>query len=144
VITLREVTKETVRDICDLKVAENQRHFVAENAMSIAQAHFEPKAWFRAIYADETPVGFMMLYIDPEEPEYYLWRYMIDAAHQGKGYGAEALRQLIAYVKEQPNAMKLRLSCVPGEGSAMAFYEHLGFRTTGKEHHGELEMELIF
>ena len=38
-------------------------------ARSIAQAHFEEKAWYRAIYADERPVGFIMLYDDPEEPQ---------------------------------------------------------------------------
>ena len=57
-VSLREVTADTVRMICRLDVSEEQKHFVAPNAVSIAQAYFEPKAWFRAIYADETPVGF--------------------------------------------------------------------------------------
>ncbi|KAA3663772.1 MAG: GNAT family N-acetyltransferase [Chloroflexi bacterium] len=83
VVTLREITKETVRSIIDLKVAPAQDNFVAPNAVSIAQAHFDDKAWFRAIYADETPVGFVMLFDDAEKPFYYLWRYMIDAKYQG-------------------------------------------------------------
>ena len=58
-----------MRPILDLNVGENQTEFVTPNSVSIAQAHFEPEhAWFRAIYADETPVGFVMMYGDPEAP----------------------------------------------------------------------------
>ena len=56
-VTLREITAETVRAICNLDVAPEQRGYVAPNAVSIAQAHFQPRAWFRAVYAAETPVG---------------------------------------------------------------------------------------
>src|SRR5215470_11624768 len=83
-VMLREVTRDTMRAVCHLQVAAEQREYVADNAFSIAQAYFEPKAWFRAIYADETPVGFVMLSDDPDAPEYFLWRLMIDAAQQGK------------------------------------------------------------
>ncbi len=47
VVTLREVTKETVRSILKLEVAPDQKHFVAPNAVSIAQAYFEEKAWLK-------------------------------------------------------------------------------------------------
>jgi diamine N-acetyltransferase len=56
-ISLREVTAETAREIMRLEVNDAQKHFVAPNSVSIAQAYFEPKAWFRAIYADDTPGG---------------------------------------------------------------------------------------
>jgi hypothetical protein len=65
-IALREITKENLSGILKLKVASYQEKFVASNAVSIAQAHFSPLvAWFRAIYADEVPVGFVMLEDDP-------------------------------------------------------------------------------
>ena len=35
-------------------------------AFSIAEAHFSPLAWFRAVYAGDTPVGFVMLSDDPD------------------------------------------------------------------------------
>ena len=50
-VTLREVAAETLRAVCTLDVRPEQRNYVAANALSIAQAYFEPKAWFRAIYA---------------------------------------------------------------------------------------------
>jgi diamine N-acetyltransferase len=50
-----------VRDIYNLSVAPGQERFVAPNSVSIAEAYFCEKAWFRAIYAEETPVGLLML-----------------------------------------------------------------------------------
>ena len=48
-VELREITSESVRAICELKVAADQRSFVAPNAVSIAQAHVTPGYWMRAI-----------------------------------------------------------------------------------------------
>jgi diamine N-acetyltransferase len=72
--------------------------------VSIAQAYFRPKAWFRAIYADETPVGFVMLYDShlgaqlPQRDYYEVWLFMIDARYQSKGFGRRAMELVIAYV----------------------------------------------
>ena len=62
---------------------------------------------FRGIYAGETPVGFVMLYLNPETSEYWVWPFMIDKRYQRKGYGYEAMQQVIEFVKQQPNARKL-------------------------------------
>ena len=132
VVTLREVTAETVRVVCALEVAPAQRGYVAPNAVSIAQAHFEPKAWFRAVYADEEPVGFVMLHEDTEEPEYFLWRFMIAAEHQGKGYGRRALDLVVEHVRSLPGARVLGSSFVPGEHGPEAFYLRYGFVATGE------------
>ncbi len=142
VISLREVTAETVRTIVKLEVTEQQKHMVAPNAVSIAQAYFEPKAWFRAIYADETPVGFLMLYDDPEEPSYFLWRYMIDARYQKLGFGKRAMDLLVNHVRTRPGAHELLLSCVPGEEGPEPFYSHYGFTRTGKMVGDEVEMRI--
>lgn len=143
VVTLREVTSDNLDEILRLKVKPEQEKFVANNAISIAQAHFEPKAWFRAIYADETPVGFLMLYDDPEKTDYFLWRFMIDARYQGMNFGRRALELLIEYVRSQPNATELLLSYVPEEGSPEKFYSGLGFVNTGEVHDGENVMSLL-
>ncbi len=143
VVTLREITQESLRSILRLDVAEHQKQFVASNAVSIAQAHFEEKAWFRAIYTGETPVGFLMLYDDPEEPRYYLWRFMIDARYQGNGYGRQGMELLISHVRSRPNATELLLSHVQGKGSPMGFYQQLGFIHTGEVEQGEQVMKLI-
>jgi diamine N-acetyltransferase len=143
VVNLREITGKTVRKICNLEVTEDQNRFVAPNAVSISQAYFESKAWFRAIYADETPVGFLMLYDNPDEHEYFLWRYMIDAQYQGLGFGRQAVELLVEHVKTRPGAMELLLSCVPEEGGPELFYEKCGFKRTGEMHGIEVEMRRV-
>jgi len=142
VVSLREITADSLRRILRLKVSPRQEQFVADNATSIAQAHFEPKAWFRAIYADETPVGFVMLYDDTEKPEYFLWRYMIDSRYQGLGFGRQALLQVIDIVRGRPRATEMLLSYVPAEGSPEPFYAGLGFVNTGEVEDGENVMRL--
>ncbi len=146
VVSLREVTAETVVPICKLShtLSAVQRKAVADNAMSIAQAHFSKEAWFRAIYADEEPVGFMMLYDNPEEPKYYLWRLMIAGPHQGKGYGRRAVELLIDYVKSRPGGTELYVSCVEGEASPEEFYRSMGFQRTGEMEEDEVVLKLVF
>ena len=143
-VSLREVTSETVRDILRLSdtLQPPQSHMVAPNAVSIAQAHFEPRAWFRAIYADETPVGFIMLYDAPEEPTYFLWRLMIATPHQGKGFGRRAVELLIERVKTRPGATELLVSCGEGDGSPEGFYRTLGFKRNGKMYDDEVGLSL--
>ena len=141
-VSLREVTAETVRTICKLDVSEAQKHFVAPNSFSIAEAYFESKAWFRAIYADETPVGFLMLYDDPDKSDYFLWRYMIDERYQKLGFGRRAMDLLLEYVRTRPGALELRLSCHPGEAGPEPFYRRYGFTLTGNWLEGEAEMRI--
>ena len=142
-VTLQEITEETLGDILELRVAQDQEKFVATNAKSIAQAYFSEHAWFRAIYAGDTPVGFVMLYIDEKVPEYGVWRFMIDKHHQHKGYGAAAMQQVIAHVKGLPNAKELFLSYVPEEGNPLPFYIKCGFVETGEWEGKEKVIKLV-
>jgi diamine N-acetyltransferase len=131
-IAFRKITGKTVRTICDLSVSEEQKRFIAPNAVSIAQAYFAKSAWFRAIYADETPVGFVMLAEDPKCGKHYLWRFMIDAKYQDKGYGGRALELVIRHVRKDPKARALYLSVARVKGSAEDLYRSFGFDFTGK------------
>jgi len=141
-VTLRRITAKTVRAICNLNVSDNQKKLVAPNAVSIAQAYFCRNAWFRAIYADETPVGFVMLYEVPKRGKYYLWRFMIDSKYQGRGYGRRTLELVIERVKKLPKAKALTLSVVRAEGGAENLYLESGFMFTGKIEEGEHVMKL--
>ncbi len=143
-VTLREVTRDTLGAVLKLQVAAHQGGFVATNARSIAQAHFWPGvAWFRAIYADELPIGFVMLAFEDGEPP-YVWRFMIDAAHQGRGLGRGAMAALLEAIRARcPDATQVRLSHVPGEGDPGPFYEKVGFAYTGEVHEGERVMSLV-
>lgn len=126
-VSLKEITEESLWSILDLEVTEDQKQYIAPNAVSIAEAHFSENAWFRAVYAGETPVGFVLLFIDKEEAEYDLWRFMIDKNHQRQGYGSKALQRVIEYVGTLPEADELTLSYLPGEGDPSPFFEAFGF-----------------
>lgn len=143
-VSLREITEETSREIITLsrQMIPGQEKMVAANAVSIAQAHFNDKAWFRGIYANDTPVGFVMLYDDPDKPDFYLWRFMISGPHQGKGFGRQAMLQLIEHVRGRPNATELRASYVPVPGGPWPFYQSLGFEPTGEVEGGEVVIRL--
>lgn len=136
-----------------LKVRPDQARFVAVNANSLAEAYVsQANAWPRAIYAGDKPVGFVMLFLaGPDHPDakdgratYYLWRFMIDAEHQGKGYGQAAIRAVIEHVKSLPDGRALYTSYVPGEGCPLPFYERLGFTPTGVVEDGEVGLRLVW
>ena len=149
-ITLKKVTRLNLVSILKLNVKTEQRNLVAPNAVSIAEAHFNKEAWFRSIYADKRPIGFVILSdtslkYNPNpnhQPSYTLWRFMIDAKYQGKGYGKEAMKIIINHVKNRPKAKELLLSHSKSEGNAGKFYKKFGFEYTGTEIDDELVMSL--
>ena len=142
-VTLREITAATLRPILELEVrADQKEHYPRSNAYSIAEAHFAPDAWFRGIYAGETPVGFVLLSLIPERAEYFLWRLMIDRRYQRQGYGRQAMRIVIDHVRTLPNATEFYTSHLRGNHGAAAFYRGLGFQYTGEETDGDLLMRM--
>ena len=147
-VSLREITADTVRLITSLSVSPDQQGFVASNAVSLAEALFNETAWYRAIYVGESPAGFAMLYDEslraapPPTPLVGLWRFMIDSRFQGQGIGAAALQQVIAHVSSKCLFSSLVTSYVPGPGCPEPFYLRAGFRHTGKLDDGEVVLEL--
>ena len=79
-------------------------------------------------------------YEDPKD-RYWLWRFMIDEKYQGRGLGREALKQIIAYFKDN-GATNIRLSTKDSNTNAIRLYESFGFVPTGDKINGETEFEL--
>lgn len=132
-VTLQAVTPDDVRSVCELRVAASQERFVTSAAVSLAEAYVYPPAWCRAVYAvADGLVGFVMLHDTEDEPGYMLWRLLIDERYQGRGYGREAVRQVINYVETRPAALELKVGARRGEGSPRPFYQSLGFVITGQ------------
>ena len=82
-----------------------------------------------------------MVWRDPGE-EFYIWRFMVDARFQGKGIGRRALELLLEEARAD-GVDEVKLSVVPGERGAMAFYEKFGFEPTGVVEGGQEEMRLL-
>ena len=126
-INLREITSKNLKSIIDLNVKEDQKDYVALNSVSIAQGHYSKSAWFKGIFYDDRPVGFVMLDLIEEENKCFLWRFMIDREYQGKGFGKIALTQVIDFVRSLNLYTYIATSYVPAENGAGGFYKNFGF-----------------
>ncbi len=151
-LKLEKVNGKNVWDILNLKVAKSQREFVASNDRSIIEAYTAITANGYAfpfgIYKDDTPVGFLMVGFDVDDywvdapaiakGNYNLWRLMIDEKHQGNGYGREAVRLALDFVRTMPCGMAKYcwLSYEPENVAARELYRSFGFVETG-EYDGE-------
>jgi RimJ/RimL family protein N-acetyltransferase len=148
-VELAEITLDNVRRIGELDRAFSQRRFVSSVYQSYGDALVAPmrdgtpvQAWYRAIVADGEPVGFLMVAEpDATHPHPYLWRFLVDWRHQGRGIGRAAIRRL-AERYGSAGASHLLLSCTADvPGSPEPFYRHLGFERTGTVNEwGETEM----
>jgi diamine N-acetyltransferase len=145
-VRLEPITEQNVKAVFDLAVAPGQEGFVAPNAWSLAQAVAEAAiAWPRAVLDDDAVVGFLMLEIDPDEEDgrpYWLWRLMIGAEFQRRGYGTAAVRLACEEVRRR-GGTEIYTSWVPGPGSPGPFYERLGFVPTGEIDDGEIVARLV-
>ncbi|QPH53891.1 GNAT family N-acetyltransferase [Pontivivens ytuae] len=147
-VSLEPVTRDDVIPLTDLAVHAEQRGFVADNAFSLAQAPYETGAYPFAIRADGRLVGFCMV-IDMREHQYrercddpqscFLWRFMIAAEEQGKGYGRATLAEVEAWARAR-GLTALVTTAVEGNAAARALYRSAGFVETGRIAHGEVEM----
>jgi aminoglycoside 6'-N-acetyltransferase len=148
-VELVPITRENVRRVGELDRAFSQRGFVSsvhqsygDALVSLTGTDQTIRPWLRAISADRQLVGFMMV-AEPQasRPHPYLWRFMIDWHHQGRGIGRAAIAAL-AELRAGDGATHLLLSCVAGEpGSPEPFYRKLGFEPTGHVNEwGETEM----
>ncbi|WP_409490927.1 GNAT family N-acetyltransferase [Amycolatopsis sp. cmx-11-12] len=134
-VLLRPLSRENVRAVCELRLAENQHHLVAPAAYTIAEGNYEPDAILRAIYLDDKPVGVLLVEVDSGTP--HLVRFMVDADHQGRGVGSRAV-ELLADELYQGGWRSLETSVVPVEGGgAEGFWRRCGFHGTERTHYGE-------
>ena len=139
-ISLREITDQNRQAVVALRVAASQEGYVSTVADSLEEARGTPEGnpWYRAIYADGQPVGFVMLSwnVTPDPPRiigpWFLWKLLIDERYQGCGYGREAVR-LVAGIAHDQGASELLTSLVAGERSPESFYRRIGFVPTGEQ-----------
>ncbi|SDP98307.1 GNAT family N-acetyltransferase [Lentzea jiangxiensis] len=148
-IRLVEITDANRDAVVAVRVHPAQERFVASVEKSFRDAEDNPDAnpWFRAVYDGEEPVGFVMLSWDVTPGPglvgpYFLWRLLVGAGHQGRGYGTAILREVVALLRAE-GVPELLTSCVPGEGSPEPFYRGFGFVPTGEtDEDGEVILRL--
>ena len=147
-LRLEKITGKNVWSILKLHVSEDQESFVAPNDISIIEAYTaitgNGYAFPFGIYESETPVGFLMIGFDADDcwedapsiarGNYNLWRLMIDKNYQNKGYGKEAVRLALEFIKTFPcgKADFCWLSYEPENEIASRLYHSFGFVETGE------------
>ncbi|MBR3415971.1 MAG: GNAT family N-acetyltransferase [Clostridia bacterium] len=142
-IELKPITEANFIEAFNLKLAPGQEEYVSHPIRSLAQAYvYRDQCRPFGIYADGEMVGYVMVIYDYDVPEYDIWHMMIDAAHQGRGYGGDALERVIEYVKTKPfgDSDRIALTCNRNNSVARKLYESRGFRATGVEDEDEIEL----
>ena len=148
-IRLVEVTDANRDAVIGVRVRPGQQRFVAsvEKSFADAEKYPEGKPWYRAVYAGDEPVGFVMVsWNNTPGPglhgPFFLWRLLIGAGHQGHGYGTAILDQVVELIRAD-GATELITSYVPGEGCPEPFYRRYGFQPTGEiDEEGEVVITL--
>lgn len=147
-IRLEKVNAKNVWSLLKLHVAKDQAPFVAPNNSSLIEAYLaiagNGHAFPFGIFADEVPVGFLMIGFDVDDSfenppqiaygNYSIWRFMIDERYQNRGYGKEALRLALEFVRSYPcgKAEFCYLSYDPDNIKAKKLYSEYGFIENGE------------
>ena len=146
VLHLVKADKENFWTLLDLRVSKDQQEFVAPNSISLAEA-YDTHANGRfvqpfGIWDGDTPVGFAMIGHNSEEYEkmpeayrhYCLWRFMIDQRYQKRGYGRDALKLLLDYIRSFPDGKDTlwSTSWEPDNKVAAKLYHDFGFIENGE------------
>ena len=86
-----------------------------------------------------------MVIYDYDEEAYFIWHLMIDARHQGRGYGRAAMEEALAYIRSKPfgDSSIVRLTVSPENSVACRLYQALGFSPTGRADEDEIELERV-
>ncbi|ROQ33401.1 diamine N-acetyltransferase [Streptomyces sp. PanSC19] len=144
-LRLERVTPANVDAALGLRVHPHQERNVAPVVKSLAEAYaFGENAWPRLIFDGDELVGFLMAFLDipwdeeqdPDDRRSGLWRLNIAAGAQGRGYGRFAVEAVRDELRRRGERL-LHVTWAPGEDGPGAFYERLGFRTTGEVSGGQ-------
>lgn len=133
-ITLQPINENNFLQAAALKVTPEQQVFVAPAPYILARAYAyrAQNAVCWGIYEDDAMVGVAMLHDMDEEPAcYHLCEFLIDASQQGKGYGQDALKQILAYCRREGKFHRVEVCVKKANAAAIHVYEKTGFRDTG-------------
>src|SRR5215207_1285067 len=136
-VSLRPLSESNRHAVEALRVAPSQERFISSVAESLREAAEHPGArpLYWAVHADDTPVGFVMIADEVDDPDYiphYLWKLLIDERHQRQGFGTATLDLIVEYFRGRLGVEVLNTSAAQVDGSPITFYERYGFEQTGE------------
>lgn len=118
-----------------LQTGPGQEHFVEDVKQCLTEAD-SCNCWRPVgIYDGSLLVGFAMYgFFREYEPEGRVWldRLLIDRHFQGRGYGTQALRILLARLYREYRCRRIYLSIIEENRTAAKLYERFGFHFNGE------------
>lgn len=139
-IRLVSVTGANRALVAALQLAPDQMDFVVSNAESLDEAETDADAKPRVVMAGDRVVGFLMYEADDDEAR--INRFMIDRAHQGRGYGKAALREVLDEIMGLGHISHVSICYEPGNEAARHLYRAAGFVEEGLDEDGEMIADL--
>ena len=159
-IHLEKINWDNYSKVLKLRVTKEQEDYVASNRASLIHAFIDLSngipVYAFAIKNGKTVVGFIQILFDNDwtgyeredwinsdtyksyegKPYYYIWRFMIDKKYQKRGYGKEAFKQILDYIKTFPsgNAEYVLLSYEQSNEVGKKLYASFGFNEEFKEY----------
>ncbi|MFC3324439.1 GNAT family N-acetyltransferase [Mesorhizobium cantuariense] len=141
-IRLVAVTEANRVLVAALGLAPEQMNFVASNAESLEEAETDGDAQPRVIVAGDRVVGFLMYEAPRDNDEARIYRFMIDRASQGRGYGKAALREVLDEIKRLGHVGHVSICYEPDNEAARNLYRSAGFVEEGLDEDGEMIADL--
>ncbi|MCM0648898.1 GNAT family N-acetyltransferase [Clostridium swellfunianum] len=139
-VSLEKITPNNYRECLNLKVTEEQKHFVSPNVLSLAKAYVYDDVVPFAIYNESLMVGFIMIRFNKEQNNSFIWQFMIDEKYQSKGYGSKALGLAIEWMKKNSRCHEIVTTYIDANDKAKKLYEKYGFQQMGELTDGEVDM----
>lgn len=143
-IKLKPVVKNNWVACVKLSLLPEQEGNLAPNAYTIAESKFETHYHVRAIYKEDEVIGLLSYCYedDPLDTElYWLFRFMFDKNHQGKGYASKVLKLVVEEVNSL-GGKRLLTMCKPTNMNAAKVYQKFGFKKTGQLDDGDVLFEI--
>ena len=117
-----------------LRVTDEQQTFL-DNPIGILARGYVYRAQNARVFgivAGGQAVGLALVKDLDEEPACYdLQQFMIDGRYQGRGYGGEALRLILAELAQEGKYGCAEVCVKSADAAALRLYMHTGFRDTG-------------
>ena len=133
-VKLIEITEENYQIVCSLKVADDQKSFVAPPVGILARAYAKRSrnAHALAVVNGETIIGVVMYMELFEEPACYtIEQFLIDKQYQGNGYGKQALLSVINLLAKERKYEAIEICVKMAALRAISLYRSIGFIDTG-------------
>ena len=137
-VRLQPVTDALRSRIAALELAPGQENLVADNASSLEEADEDEDARPRAVFAGDELVGFLMYDATSDGDNALIYRFMIDRAFQGRGYGKAALQLVLDEIAALDHIRRISICYEPENDGARQLYAKAGFVEDGIDEDGEM------